>query len=160
MFGPGVPLPGQVVQLQRTETGAVATGTTLVPMDDTIPQNTEGTEFMTRAITPASAANLLHVSVRGTIAQNAAGANNVVGALFVDSVASAVAAMLESSDRQDANASVVLDHTARAGSTSTITFKFRAGPQVAATVTFNGAGAARKFGGVMNAWIQAEEVMA
>ena len=34
-------------QIVATQTGAVATGTTTFPEDDTIPQNTEGDEYMT-----------------------------------------------------------------------------------------------------------------
>ena len=47
---PYTKLPGDMVQRVNTQTGAVATGTTLLPNDDTIPQNTEGTEFMTLAV--------------------------------------------------------------------------------------------------------------
>ena len=48
-----------LVQAAHTQSGAVQTGTTTIPYDDTIPQNTEGTEFFTQAITPTSATNKL-----------------------------------------------------------------------------------------------------
>ena len=51
------------VQVVNTQTGAVDTGTTAMPCDDTIPQNTEGDEFMTLAITPTSATNKLKIDV-------------------------------------------------------------------------------------------------
>lgn len=35
---PGMPLPGDVIQTARNDTGAVATGTTTMPQDDSIPQ--------------------------------------------------------------------------------------------------------------------------
>ena len=35
--------PGAVVQVVSNSSGALATGTTTIPSDDTIPQNTEGT---------------------------------------------------------------------------------------------------------------------
>ena len=40
----------RLVQTVNTETGAVATGTTLMPIDDTIPQNTEGNEVRSSII--------------------------------------------------------------------------------------------------------------
>jgi hypothetical protein len=56
LFGAGEPLPGDILQVQRTDTGVVATGTTLIPFDNTPPQNTEGDQYMSQAITPSSAA--------------------------------------------------------------------------------------------------------
>ena len=50
-------LQGQVLQVVNYQTGALASGTTTMPTDNTIPQNTEGTEFMTLAITPRSASS-------------------------------------------------------------------------------------------------------
>ena len=43
---------GVPVQMASVGYSAVATGTTALPQDDTIPQNTEGTEFLSVAITP------------------------------------------------------------------------------------------------------------
>src|ERR1041385_5219094 len=43
---------GLALQLASTSYNAAATGTTTVPIDDTVPQNTEGDEYMSRAITP------------------------------------------------------------------------------------------------------------
>ena len=49
----------RLVQVVNTETGAVATGTTNAVADNTIPQNTEGDEYMTLAITPTNTNNKL-----------------------------------------------------------------------------------------------------
>ncbi|BCU95174.1 MAG: hypothetical protein CM15mV8_0180 [Caudoviricetes sp.] len=48
---------GKLLQQVHTQTGAVNTGTTIFPEDDSIPQNTEGDEYMTLSIT----LNLLQV---------------------------------------------------------------------------------------------------
>ena len=56
---------GKVVQIVNVQDGAVATTTTAIPLDDTIPQNTEGGEFMTLAITPTSATSKLRIDVVG-----------------------------------------------------------------------------------------------
>jgi hypothetical protein len=42
---------GKVIQVVHVQDGAYASGTTTIPLDNTIPQNTEGTEFMSLAIT-------------------------------------------------------------------------------------------------------------
>ena len=55
----------RLVQVVNTQTGAVATGTTVMPIDDTIPQNTEGDQYMTLAITPTHASNKLLIEVSG-----------------------------------------------------------------------------------------------
>lgn len=50
---------GVITKVQNYATAAVATGTTQTPVDDTIPQVTEGTEFMSSAFTPLSASSSL-----------------------------------------------------------------------------------------------------
>ena len=52
-----------IIKIGVTQTGAVATGTTQIPSDDTIPQNTEGDEYMTLAFTPNSATSTLIIQV-------------------------------------------------------------------------------------------------
>jgi hypothetical protein len=72
LFRPWTPLPGAVISQVETFTGAVATGTTVLPSDDTIPQITEGDQYMTQAIIPTSAANVLNVEAQGNFAHSAA----------------------------------------------------------------------------------------
>ncbi len=60
----------RLVQVVNTETGAVATGTTVMPADNTIPQNTEGDEYMTLAITPTNTNNKLLIEVEWQILQH------------------------------------------------------------------------------------------
>jgi len=43
---------GILVQEVSSQSGALASGTTLLPDDNSIPQRSEGTEFLTVAITP------------------------------------------------------------------------------------------------------------
>jgi hypothetical protein len=92
LFGAGEPLPGDILQVQRTDTGAVATGTTTIPNDDTIPQSTEGDQYMSQAITPSSAANVLAVRAQAT-SRTAARAAFMIAALFQDATANALAAV-------------------------------------------------------------------
>ena len=81
---------GLVVNYAATSDGAVNTGTTLMPLDDTIPQNTEGDEYMTLSITPTDADNLLEIEAVGNFSHSAAG-RWLLMALFQDSDADALA---------------------------------------------------------------------
>jgi hypothetical protein len=152
-------LTGSVVQTVNTQSGAMATGTTTIPDDDTIPQNTEGTEFMSKAITPNNASNLMKIDV---VAYISGGANiGLIGALFQDTTANALAAMRRKlTDSQIGGGPITFTHYMTAGTTSSTTFKFRAGPMTADTITFNGDSGGRKLGGVMASSITITEIKA
>lgn len=160
LFGPDVPLPGSEIQVVRSVSAAVATGTTQLPIDDTIPQNTEGNEYLTQAITPSSTANVLEITHQGLYASSNTD-QSVAAGLFQDSTANALAA---SAGGRDASASarvtVVLSHAMRADTTSATTFKIRSGTNSAGTTTFNGSGGSREFGGVARSYLLIREVMA
>lgn len=147
---------GGLVQSVSTQTGAVATGTTVVPNDDTIPQITEGDEYMTRAITPKNANNTLVINVVVNFAIN--GANVGIAALFQDSTANALAAAAKVVQVSGDQNQIVFRHTMTAGTISSTTFRVRAGPATAGTFTFNGTGGARRFGGVLASSISIREV--
>lgn len=147
---------GVVVQRVNTQTGASATGTTLIPLDDTIPQNTEGNEYMTLAITPTDAANILDIEVVWVGVHSVAAW--ISAALFQDSVANALAATTGFSTTAGGGAPLVFRHKMVAGGTSAITFKVRAGGHTAGTTTFNGNAGARIFGGVMASSITITEL--
>lgn len=157
VWQPGDPLPGDTVQTKRLYTGAVATGSTAVPHDDTIPQNTEGDQYMSQAITPASGANLLDVTVCANLSN--AGNTQVNGALFRDSAANAVAATAQFPQASTRPAPLGISYAAQAASTSSTTFAFRGGSNALVT-TFNGASSARLYGGVYNSFLVIKELMA
>jgi len=73
---------GSLVQSVGTVTGAVATGTTQMVLDDTIPQNTEGDQYMTRAITPTNASNILEIEVHWMGASDAGATAFMMAGLF------------------------------------------------------------------------------
>ena len=160
LFGPDIPLPGRVIQVRRNDTGAVATGTTTVDHDDSIPQNTQGDQYMSQAITPSSAANALRVCSKGYFASAIAGAFNMIVTLHQDSVANGLKTSYVYGPAQHTMLGLTLDHEMLAATTSETTFKVRAGASGAGTTTFNGANGARFYGGAFNSYIEAQEVMA
>jgi hypothetical protein len=139
---------GKLVAVSQTSTGAVATGTTAIPYDDSIPQITEGTEFMTLAHTAASATNAVIVIVEAVLSVNQSNAD-VTMALFKDSDAGGLAA-IGGHIATSAGVPVTLTMVYREvpGDTSAHTYRMRAGNNGGDTTTFNGSGGGRKYGGV------------
>jgi hypothetical protein len=138
---------GKVVAMANSQTGTVATGTTTIPQDNTIPQNTEGDQYMTLSYTPTSASSKLQIDV-AAFGSSSANCSMVI-ALFQDSVANALAATTQYSvGGPTNNYAQTLKHTMTAGTTSAILFKVRIGLDNAGTFTFNGRGGNQLFGGV------------
>ena len=136
---------GKIVQVVNVLSGTVATGTTTMPYDDTIPQSGEGTEFLTLAITPTSATNKLLIEVDTMFGCSAAEVNVSAG-LFQDSTAGALAAKGEGSSIINVPAELSMKHYMTAGTTSATTFKLRIGGASSSTITFNGTGGVRRLG--------------
>lgn len=155
---PSTSLPGTVVQKRRTDTGAVASGSTATPVDDTIPQITEGDQYMTQAITPTSGANLLRVSSQA-IYSNSVSGNYVTGALFRDAVANALAVSQFYLSNAGGTGTMPIQFDTLAGATTASTFRIRAGGN-ANTTTFNGVTGSRFMGGSFNSFLQVEEIAA
>lgn len=152
-----VKLAGDVVQSVNTQNGALGSSVVVIPLDDTIPQITEGTEIMTATITPTDADNILEIDVVAYLANNTGVTN--VAALFKDSGANALAAGASSSmGVANALTPVVFKHRMVAGSTSAATFRVRVGPSGAVTMTINGSAGARLFGGVFASSITIKEI--
>lgn len=149
--------PGVLLQRVKAGSAAYTSTTTVFPDDDTIPQNTEGAELFTVAITPASTSNVLRITVLVINANSSAGRNGI--GLFQDTTASALAATSQGHSSGGVEQSTMLIHEMTAGTTSSTTFKVRAGPG-SGTAYFNGNNVARKYGGVMESVIIVEEFSA
>lgn len=144
-----------IVQVVRNTSTSMATGTTTIPLDDTIPTNTEGTEFLTATITPTNASNLIQVDVNLHVSNSIS--DQVLLALFKDSGSAAIAAggtAVAGATMQMAR----LSYRMTAGGTAATTFRVRAGSPTAGTVTVNGIGGARIFGGVAVSSITLTEI--
>ena len=57
-YVPGTTAVSVLVKVKHASVSSVVSGTTILPIDDTIPQNNEGVEAITCAITPKSASNI------------------------------------------------------------------------------------------------------
>lgn len=159
---PGDRRTGDIVQDVTKEYTAVATGSTVIPLDDTIPQNTEGDQYMNLDVTPTSFCNLVEVSVLGNFANSSTEANMAM-ALFRDSIANALTAVFWSrGGAANKVGQAVLSWRERSPQAGVgVSYKTRAGALVTAgTTTFNGDSSARRFGGTMNSHMRYKEIFA
>lgn len=146
---------GIVVQVVRYDTNSCVASLTTIPFDDTIPQNDEGYEFMTCAITPTNASNKLKIDVIFNVESDYA---MLTLALFQDSTADAINASGAWPGHDTWNI-CTLSHYMTAGTTSETTFKLRAGSTQSTFTCMNGRGdATRKYGGVAISSITITEI--
>lgn len=147
---------GVTVQVVNFQTGVYQGCATVIPIDDTVPQNTEGDEVMALSITPTSASNKLIVEVVAN-AFPLGNYNDVSVALFRDTNVDAVAAACTEANYH-AGGPISIRYCIIAGTTLQTTFRVRVGPQSAGIAGFNGYGGSRKFGGVCLSSITISEV--
>lgn len=134
------------IQAVNTTSGSHSAISTTIPYDNTVPQNTEGTEVMTRSITPQSATNILKIDVVVFIGGATVGAQ-LIAALFYDSVAGAIAVGTASLLSNSSIECISFSYWMVAGTTSSMTFKVRAAAN-SGNSNFNGENSGgAKFGG-------------
>ena len=150
---------GDVVQAVTSSSATLASGTTLIPSDNTIPQNTEGDQYLSVTITPTDASNQLEIEVLLYISHSVSTVA-MMTAVFQDNNANAVAACLTTLLSAGAITPVIVRHVMAAGTTSATTFKVRAGSQAAGTTTVNGAAGVSYLGGTMQSRITVRELSA
>lgn len=150
---------GELILVQRvsTETGSVNTGSTVIPNDDTIPQNSEGDQYMSLSVTPKSATNILVIDVVCTLATSAASNVGLTAALFQDSTANALSASKVGTSGQNIATTVCFRHIMTSGTAVATTFKVRGGGGNVGTTTFNGESGSQRYGGVMASSIMISE---
>ena len=167
VWRPGVPTPGSVMNIYGVRTSAVDTGIVPLPIDDTIPQSTEGDEFMVASSYVADSlpysreCNLLSVRASGVFASSNTD-NAIAAALFINSNLDACAAAVGSRPATaGARCQVIVEYfgpNSDAGG-PIVAVTMRAGTNSAGTTTFNGSAGVRTFGGRMASQIECREIM-
>lgn len=126
----------KVVQVVNVKSTTSLDTAVAIPHDNTVPQNNEGLECMSLAITPVSATNRLRVDVTALLGNSAA--YRCIAALFKNSDADALMAGSNDSDTTErGNCAVTFSYFMTAGTTDEMTFKVRFGSP-SATAYFNG----------------------
>ena len=158
LYSHGDRLPGETVQTRRAPLSATSNPTTVMPGDDSIPQNNEGDEILTVSLTPKSAVNLLQIEGH-VFASIVSQTGTIVAALFRDSMANALAATGVTALAADYVSNLFLSCSAIAGAASSTTFTLRCGPNASdRSVRINGSGG-RWFGGVASTSMTVREIM-
>ena len=150
---------GSVLQVVNSLISATGSTTTLIPFDNTIPQITEGAQFLTLAITPISATSKLMISVVLN-ASTPTAAQNFITALFQGSTANALAANNATVSGGNAFILQTLFYFMTSGTTSSTTFTVRAGLQSAGTLNINQNASGSYFGGTLYSSITITEIAA
>lgn len=148
----------QLAQIQTSALGTLATGTGTFSINNTIPTNTNGDQYLSLTITPTNVNSLLEIDV--TLFTCNSALTQLCAALFQDSTSSALAAGWGA---QVGNAQqpveVSFKHIMPAGTTSPTTFKVRAGGVAAGTTAVNGQSGSQVWGGVMASRIAIKEYL-
>lgn len=148
------------IAIQRSEvnsTTATATCAGLIPRDNTIPQNTEGTQVLSGSFTPISATSELVIRVEVQLGIGAT-ADNCCVALFQDTTANALAAKWMVLPITSMS-TLVFEHRMASPGTAAISFKVRQGAP-GQTTYINGDSTGRIGGGVAKSSIHITEVLA
>jgi len=153
---------GSVLQVVNADLNTFLSTTSTFPLDDTIPQNTEGAEILTCAITPTSATSKLIIDVVMNVANNVATDISII-ALFQDSTANALrASWSRTIAANNPVSAMVIKHYMTSGTTSATTFKVRGGGSTgnAGTFQINGGSGTRYLGGSLISSITIMEIAA
>ena len=128
-----------------------------MPVDDTIPQDTEGAEYMSRAITADDVSNVWEIEVLFVGAAAAAG--DVVMALFsdTDSTANALCAAMVTVSAADDVFTLRLRHRMTAATLSATAMTVRVGNAAGDISTRNGSAGSRLLGGTPQSYITVTE---
>jgi hypothetical protein len=155
------------MNIYGVRTSAVDTGVVPLPIDDTIPQSTEGDEFMVAGSFVADSlpysreCNLLSVRASGVFASSNTD-NAIAAALFINSNLDACAAAVGSRPATAGDrCQVVIEYLGpnNDGGGPIVAVTMRAGTASAGTTTFNGSAGVRTFGGRMASQIECHEIM-
>ncbi|MDE1151416.1 MAG: hypothetical protein PW788_02670 [Micavibrio sp.] len=146
---------GSIVQVAYAAYTSSADLATTIPLDDTIPQNTEGTEILTVTITPSSASSVLEIQFNGFASGSSAAV--FTAALFRDSTASAICTQSSVPGGVSLPTAIGLLYYEAAGSTVARTYKIRAGLN-SGTTRMNGSTSARFFGGTAQSVLTVREI--
>lgn len=147
---------GSVLNSVYAESTTYTSSSAAIPVDDTIPQNTEGVEILTGTITPSSTSSRIRVLV--TIPATSPSNECITVALFRDSVANALCAVAGSEGVSPGPEAISLAYEYVPASVSSISLKVRVGTSGGSPFGVNGSSAGRMYGGVSRATMIIEEI--
>lgn len=148
--------PGNIINVWSDKTTAVATTTTQVGYDDSIPPITEGGQFSSVTLTPSDPTSKL-IFLLDYAVESSAGAYIVI-ALFDGSTDAIAASAMNTTGSGGIQQKLSLQHIEETAGSGSRTYTVRIGPAAGTTVTVNGVSGSRKLGGVLESGITILEV--
>ena len=143
--------PLGVRQIVNSYTGVVASGSTAMPRDNTIPHITEGNLFLTVSITPQSATSTLVIFVSLMLASGVP--NSYQAAVFRDAGVNALGVQASFQANANEMGPISLQLVTPSGSVAPSTFTVRAGCSTATPLQLNGTAGVQQFGGTASSGI-------
>lgn len=142
-------------QMAKASTAGWSSMSTVIPFDDTKPQNTEGTQILSASITPTSASNYVRVRFYLCLGRQSNTDPNLVCALFRTGTTDSIYSVFQGfSDRSLFISGEYVDSPA---STSAQTYSLRIGPDTSVSIYLNGV-SSRLLGGASIASLILEEI--
>ena len=150
---------GSILQVVQDVKSAFFSTVTTIPLDDTIPQITEGAEFLSASITPNATSSKILVRVVANVANSSISFINFI-ALFRGTGASAIATSWSRTVvGNNPTSPMVIEFLDSPSTASSVTYTVR-GAGAGGTFQVNGASAARYAGGSLNTTLTLIEVAA
>lgn len=155
---PGMKKTGDVIQTRYGPNSAVTTSSTVMPLDNTRPQITEGVELVgSQTMAATSIINSIEIEFQVNI--SAGGAAHAVSAVFdgaADAIVSSFATVASSTNGE------VMHNLYRypAGSTASKTYSLRFGPGAAGTIYANGTGSSAILNSTLVSYLKISEIQA
>ena len=152
---------GTLINSSFTRYTTAVSSSNSIPADSTKPQNTEGSQTATAAITPSNSSNLLRITATTNIHKGTSSAYAVM-CIFRDSDSDAMASQMFGIDNSATPQAGTIMCQVTAGSTSSTTFKLRIGTESGAYASNQGAAgtalAGVNYGGTLGNSILVEEI--
>jgi hypothetical protein len=153
----GIPNIGKILQVGFDFDFATPSTANNIPLDDTIPQSSEGAEVLSVTLTPGSTSNKLLIFAKANIGGSGANSFRIL-TLFKDSETDArqVGMMQDATDDPVDVSMVYVDNSPTAASQ---TWRVRFGCS-GGTADLNAVAGTRRFGGAMGAYLVVLEIAA
>lgn len=149
---------GAPVQRAAAQTAVTSTTTIQTPISDTVPTTSNTTSVLSVSITPKATGNKLRV--RAVLQSSLSVLGAIVAAIFQGAGANAIAANYASCFSGGGTTEVVVTAEVTAASTAAVSFALGVGSNNSGTLTVNGVGGGRVFGGVTITHLEVEEFAA
>lgn len=143
---------GQILQNQYTTNTTISSS---IPLDDTVPTSSEGTQILSKAITPSSASSTIRIQTSLTGARSTTG--GWIAALFANG--NCIDARMVGAGSADTGSMINFDTIHAPGSTSAQTYTVRVSPTGTGNLRMNGSSTGRWFGGVQACTLTVEEIL-